>query len=148
MIRATSITRDHEAPADTVTLTHGDRHRRRMAMTGDKGLEFLLDLRQAAQLRDGDDLVLEDGRTVRVKAAAEDLIEAACADTRHLLRMAWHVGNRHAPCEIHEDRLLLRWDPVIADMLEKLGCDVTRVKAPFNPEGGAYGADHGGRAHD
>jgi len=147
MIRATSITHSHDAAADTVTLSYNDRHRRRMAMVCDKGLEFLLDLRHATELRDGDALVLEDGRTVRVKAAPEDLMEARCTDALHLMRIAWHIGNRHLPCEIHESRLLLRWDSVIADMLEKLGAQVTRFTAPFNPEGGAYDTAHGGHAH-
>jgi urease accessory protein len=144
MTRATSITHRHTAPADTVTLTYDDRHRRRIAMVGDNGLKFLLDLAETTELRHGDDLLLEDGRHVRVVAAAEDLMRATCTDAKHLTRTAWHVGNRHLPCEIHADCLVLRWDHVIGDMLEKLGCTVTRIKAPFNPEGGAYGH---GRTH-
>jgi len=148
MIRATSITHAPDAaPADRVTLSYDDRYRRRIAMTGDNGLRFLLDLAQATELREGDDLLLEDGRFVRVQAAPEDLLEAKAGDHSHLARTAWHVGNRHLPCEIHADRLLLRWDHVIADMLTGLGCKVTRISAPFNPEGGAYG--HGrNHGHD
>jgi len=144
MTRATSITHSHDTPADTVTLSFDDRHRRRMAMTGDNGLAFLLDLPKATELREGDDLVLEDGRHVRVKAAPEELMQASCDDMHHFIRTAWHVGNRHLPCEIHNDKLVLRHDHVIADMLEKLGCTVTIITAPFNPEGGAYGH---GRTH-
>ena len=149
MTRATSITHLHSTPADTVTLVYDDRHRRRMAMVADGGLEFLLDLPEATELRDGDDLLMDDGRHVRVRAAPEDIMQATCNDQKHLTRTAWHVGNRHLPCEIHTDKLVLRWDHVIADMLEKLGCTVTRLNAPFNPEGGAYG--HGrthGHDHD
>lgn len=142
--RATSISHSRDDPADTVTLTFDDRHRRRIAMTGDNGLRFLLDLREATELRDGDDLMLEDGRHIRVKAAPEDLLQAEADDQLHLTRTAWHIGNRHLPCEVYADRLLLRWDHVIADMLQKLGCKVMRVQAPFNPEGGAYGH---GRTH-
>lgn len=144
MTRATSITHTHSTPADTVTLTYDDRHRRRMAMVADGGLEFLLDLPEATELHEGDDLLLDDGRHVRVKAAPEDIMQATCNDPKHLTRTAWHVGNRHLPCEIHADKLVLRWDHVIAEMLEKLGCDVTRLSSPFNPEGGAYGH---GRTH-
>lgn len=149
MIRATSLTHSHDAPADTVTLTYDDRHRRRMAMTGDEGLKFLLDLPEAIQLHDGNDLLLTDGRHIRVKAAPEDIMQVIAKDPRHLIRTAWHIGNRHLPCEIKQDRLVLRFDHVIADMLEKLGCEVERLNAPFNPEGGAYG--HGqthGHSHD
>lgn len=144
MLKATSITHSHDAPADTVTLCYDDRHRRRMAMTGDGGLCFVLDLAEAVELHDGDDLLLEDGRHVRVKAADEDIMQAVARDPLHLIRTAWHVGNRHLPCEIHADRLVLRFDHVIAEMLEKLGCEVTQLKGAFNPEGGAYGH---GRTH-
>ncbi len=144
MIRATDITHSHDEPVDTVTLSYDDRHRRRMVMTGDRGLSFLLDLSEATQLHEGDDLLLEDGRHVRVRAAPEDIMQVVATDPLHLMRTAWHIGNRHLPCEIHVDRLVLRFDHVIADMLEKLGCEVTRLEAPFNPEGGAYGH---GRTH-
>jgi urease accessory protein len=40
-------------------LQHDDRHRRRFAMRGEGGLEFLLDLPEATRLADGDGLVLE-----------------------------------------------------------------------------------------
>ncbi len=139
MIKATSITHSHDAPADTVTLTYDDRFRRRMVMTGDDGLAFLLDLPEAVQLHEGTDLLLEDGRHIRVHAALEDIMQVIAKDPLQLMRTAWHIGNRHLPCEIHADRLVLRWDHVIADMLEKLGCEVKRLDASFNPEGGAYG---------
>ena len=77
MIRATEVRGQHrwaEAPADTVVLDFDDRHRRRMAMTGTRGLEFLLDLESAVALRGGDALVLEDGRLVEVVAAPESLV--------------------------------------------------------------------------
>ena len=108
-------------------------------MRGDNGLQFLLDLPEATQLHDGNDLLLTDGRHVRVLAAPEDIMQVVALDPLHLMRTAWHIGNRHLPCEIHADRLVLRWDHVIADMLEKLGCEVKRLDASFNPEGGAYG---------
>jgi len=145
MIRATSIIHSANSAADTVTLAYDDRYRRRMVMVCDNGLEFLLELSQATQLRDGDNLLLEDGRHITVKAAPEDLMRATCRDRRHLVRTAWHMGNRHLACEIHADNLILRWDHVIADLLEKLDCEVERITAPFNPEGGAYefGNTHG-----
>ncbi len=151
MIRATSVADTGPDPADTVTLTYDDRHRRRVAMTGDNGLAFLLDLPEAVALRHGDLIELDDGRTIEVRAAPEDLMEVRAHDREHLLRTAWHVGNRHLACEVHADRLVLRWDRVVAAMLEGQGCTVTRVEAPFQPEGGAYTHDHGqghGHSHD
>src|SRR5215469_4296135 len=103
MIRAVEVKPQHrwiEAPADTVVLDFDDRHRRRMAMTGTRGLAFLLDLESAIALRGGDALVLEDGRLVEVVAAAEPLIEIKGVDPHHLIRVGWHLGNRHLPTQI------------------------------------------------
>ncbi|MEL6126421.1 MAG: urease accessory protein UreE [Pseudomonadota bacterium] len=144
MIRATTVTRNDSAPADTVTLGYDDRYRRRMVMTGDGGTAFLLDLAEATELKGGDRLVLEDGREVAVRAKDEALMEAISPDPLHLARTAWHVGNRHLPCELHVDRLVLRHDHVIAEMLAHLGCEVRIITGPFQPEGGAYGV---GRTH-
>ncbi len=143
--RATSVSDHSHHPAkDSVVLAYEDRHRRRMTMTCEGGFRFLLDLPQATTLQAGDHLILTTGETIAVKAAAEPLMIATCQDTHHLIRTAWHVGNRHLPAQILPDRLVLRWDHVIAEMLEVLGCDVTRKDGPFTPEGGAY--DHG-RTH-
>ncbi len=145
MTRATHLTHSHDAPADTLTLPYDDRFRRRVAMSSDNGLSFLLDLPEAAELRHGDSLVLEDGRLIRIVAADEPIMEAVPANPADLARVAWHVGNRHLTCRIGTDRLILRADRVIAEMLEKLGCTVTFRDGPFQPERGAYGQ---GRTHD
>lgn len=145
---ATSITRSFETAAGTITLGETDRHRRRMVMRSDNGIEFLLDLPQARLLGDGDGLVLDDGRIVEVRAAPEPLYEVRGRDARHLLTIAWQLGNRHLPAEIGEDRILIRRDHVIHDMLLGLGATVTEIEAPFSPEGGAYhGYAHGGHHH-
>src|ERR1051326_5063251 len=80
---------------DRVTLASEDRHRRRLVMTGEAGTRFLLDLPQAAMLRDGDGLVLDDGSIVRVVGKPELLVEIAAPDEAARLRIAWHIGNRH-----------------------------------------------------
>jgi urease accessory protein len=116
MIRATRVQGQHrwsEAPADTVVLDFDDRHRRRMAMTGTRGLEFLLDLEDAIMLCGGDALVLEDGRLIEVVAAPEPLAEIRGADPHHLIRVAWHLGNRHLPTQIMGKGLRIRRDHVI-----------------------------------
>ncbi|MEM9779242.1 MAG: urease accessory protein UreE [Pseudomonadota bacterium] len=148
MIRATQILPEDTGQTETVTLDYEARYRRRLAMTGDGGTAFLLDLPKTTELLAGQGVLLEDGRILGVRAAAEDLMEAQADDAHHLIRTAWHVGNRHLPCQILGDRLVLRWDHVIAEMLEGLGCRVIRRQGPFMPEGGAYG--HGrthGHAH-
>ena len=144
MMRAAQVKPQHrwsEAPADTVVLDFDDRHRRRMAMTGTRGLEFLLDLEQAIALRGGDALVLDDGRLVEVVAAPEPLIEIKGRDPQHVVRLAWHLGNRHLPTQITPKALRIRRDHVIADMLKGLGARIVEIEAPFDPEGGAYEGD-------
>jgi urease accessory protein len=112
-----------------------------MAMTGTRGLEFLLDLENAVALRGGDALVLEDGRLVEVVAAAEPLLEIRCNDPPHLVRVAWHLGNRHLPTQVTGRGLRIRRDHVIEDMVKGLGARVIEIEAPFDPEGGAYAGD-------
>jgi urease accessory protein len=141
------------APADTVVLDFDARYRRRVAMTGVGGLEFLLDLAEATMLRGGDGLRLEDGRVVEVVAEPEPLAEIRAADPLALIRVAWHFGNRHLPTEITPKALRIRRDPVIEAMVEDLGARVIALEAPFNPEGGAYvkaegGAESHGHGHD
>jgi urease accessory protein len=147
MIRATRVQAQHhwaEAPADSVVLDFDDRHRRRMTMTGTRGLAFLLDLESAVALRSGDALVLDDGRLIEVVAAPEPLVEIRMHDPHHLIRIAWHLGNRHLPTQIMAKGLRIRRDHVIEAMLEGLGARVIEIEAPFDPEGGAYaGAGHG-----
>jgi urease accessory protein len=138
--------------ADSVLLDYDDRHRRRVAMTGTKGLSFLLDLPAAAALRGGDALMLEDGQLVEVVAAPEPLLEIRCADPLHLARVAWHLGNRHVPVQVLARALRIRRDHVLAEMATQLGARVIAIEAPFDPEGGAYAAPsdshHHGHGHD
>ena len=114
-------------------------------MTGTRGLEFLLDLENAVALRGGDTLVLEDGRLVEVVAAPEPLVEIRGSDPQHLVRVAWHLGNRHLPTQITGRGLRIRRDHVIEAMVKGLGARLIEIEAPFDPEGGAYAGD--GHAH-
>ena len=147
MPTATSLTRHFHDPAGTITLDETARHRRRMKMVSDNGIEFLLDLAEARLLRHGDGLQLDDGRVIEVRAAPEDLLDIRGRDARHLLSLAWQIGNRHLAAQILPDRILIRRDHVIRDMLEGLGATVADVSAPFDPEGGAYGDVHGAHGH-
>ena len=137
-----------QAPVDSVVLEFDDRHRRRIAMTGVGGLEFLLDLPDAVMLRSGDALQLEDGRLVEVVAAPEPLAEVRAGDAASLARLAWHIGNRHLPVQIMSKSLRIRRDHVIADMLRGLGAKVIEIDAPFDPEGGAYASHVATQGHD
>lgn len=146
MTTASSVTRHFHDPAGTITLDETARHRRRVKMVSDNGIEFLLDLAEARLLRHGDGLLLDDGRVIEVHAEPEALYEVRAGDARHLLALAWQIGNRHLAAQILPDRILIRRDHVIREMLEGLGASVVETSAPFDPEGGAYGGPHA--AHD
>jgi urease accessory protein len=150
MIRATSVLPagqwDRAEEADRIELPHDGRHRRRVAMRGAGDTAFLLDLAEATLLRDGDGLKLEDGRVVRVVAAAEPIVEIT-GEPHLLARLAWHLGNRHVPAQILSDRIRIGRDHVLEEMVAKLGGKVARIEAPFDPEAGAYHEEHATRAH-
>jgi urease accessory protein len=135
---------------DKATLAYLDRHRRRIRLVADSGAAFLLDLPRAQHLADGDGLELDSGGYIRVCAAPEPVLEIAAADRDSLLRIAWHLGNRHLPLQVTGDRLRIREDHVIAEMVSGLGGQITHREAPFDPEFGAYaaGAAHSHHAHD
>ncbi len=144
MFRATQVLKAgswQAPPADRVTLSYDERHRRRLRFLAAAGTEFLLDLQRTAVLCDGDGLKLEDGRIILVIAAAEPLLEIT-ADTDQLARLAWHIGNRHLPAQIAPGRILIREDSVIESMLLGLGASVRHVCEPFTPEPGAYHGSH------
>jgi urease accessory protein len=137
-----------EAAVDTVTLPFLDRHRRRIRLVADSGAPFLLDLARAQHLAEGDGLELDNGSYIRVCSAAEPVIEIAADGPSDLLRIAWHIGNRHLPLQALDGRLRIRADHVIAAMVEGLGGHITRLDAPFDPEIGAYAGAAHGHDHD
>jgi len=161
MIRATEVLSsghwNRASEADTIELPHDGRHRRRIAMRGANDTVFLLDLADATQLHDGDGIKLEDGRVVRVIAASEPIAEISASDPHHLSRIAWHLGDRHVPAQILAGSIRIGRDHVLEELMVKLGAKVTRIEAPFDPEGGAYAEetvhahghhDHAGHKHD
>src|SRR5262249_13641349 len=131
-----------EKAADALTLDFDARHRRRIRLTTDQGEDILLDLSKAVAMTDGDGLQLDDGTWLRITAARELLVEVGHEDRHQLLRLAWHLGNRHLPTEIREDVLRIRPDHVIEEMLRGFGAALHKIQAAFQPEGGAYGAAH------
>ena len=142
-----------ERSSGALTLDFDARHRRRIRLTADQGEDVLLDLPKTVAMADGDGLQLEDGRWLEVRAAAETLVEVRHKDRHQLMRLAWHLGNRHLPTEIREGALRIRPDHVIEEMLQGFGADLVKVQVPFQPEGGAYGGNghhhhsHGASGH-
>ena len=121
-------------------LTYAERHFRRRAFEAG-GQRVTIDLPEARAFADGETVEATDGTVLTIRAATEDLLEITAPD---LARLAWHIGNRHAPCQVEPDRLLVQADHIMRDMLKRLGATVRSVREPFQPEGGAYGH---GRPH-
>src|SRR5260370_5604356 len=137
MRRATKIQAvgsfDASGAVDRVVLDADERHRRRIVLTGENGTKFLLDLDRAAALKDGDGLVLEDDSIVAVAGRPEPLVEIEAQSPLELVRLAWHLGNRHTQVEIVGGKLRIRRDRVLASIVAGLGAKLIPLEAPFDP---------------
>ncbi|MGI4941695.1 MAG: urease accessory protein UreE [Janthinobacterium lividum] len=133
---------------DQVLVDFDRRHRRRIVLTTAAGAELLVDLPQAARLRHGDGLILDSGGVVQVLARPEPLLDIHAHDAAGLVRIAWHLGNRHLPVQLLGSHIRIRRDHVIADMVHGLGGYAREIEAPFDPEAGAYAGSHAHHHHD
>lgn len=155
-----------QGPADDLlVLDYEGRFLRRKRLVMASGAAVLVDLPETTSLGAGDALETTQGTLIEIVAADEPLLRV----TGDLVRLAWHIGNRHTPCQIGDDHLLIRDDHVLAAMLRQLGASVAPLRGAFTPEGGAYGhgrtlghdhgpshghdhghddGDHHGHAHD
>ena len=146
MLPARQVLRQDSTDAtDRIVLSYDDRFLRRKRLTCDSGASVVVDLPETTSLNDGDALLTDDGQKLAIVAAHEPVVVIK----GNLPRLAWHIGNRHTPCQVTPTHLIIRRDPVLENMLKTLGADLTLTLAPFRPEGGAYG--HGrtlGHWHD
>ncbi len=123
---------------ERLVLPFDARRKSRLLARLESGSEVGYVLPPGTALRNGDKLVASDGMVIDVIAATEPLLEVRASDARELARAAYHLGNRHVPVDVGDGWLRLQRDHVLADMLIGLGCTVTDVDAPFEPERGAY----------
>ncbi len=146
MLPARQVLRQNAADAtDRLVLAYDERFLRRKRLTCDSGASVMVDLPETVSLNDGDALITDDGRKLAIVAGDEPVVIVK----GNLPRLAWHIGNRHTPCEVTPTHLVIRRDHVLETMLRGLGADLTLALSPFRPEGGAYG--HGrtlGHSHD
>ena len=133
-------------PYDSVALEHSERRLRRKLLRLRGGDEVMVDFPQTLTLEHGSALELEDGRIAGIIAADELLYEVRARDTAHLVRLAWHIGNRHTSAQLETTRILIKRDHVLKIMLEGLGATVSDVTEPFFAEHGAYHS-HGDHNH-
>ena len=140
----------HSAPIDSVILKTDQRRLQTAHLTGVNGTAIGLMLPEPVFLRNGDALELDDGSFIDVVVEAEPLVEIRGKDLTHLARLAWHLGDRHVPVQVLNNRVRMRRDAALEALLESLGARLTGIEAPFDPEGGAYAsrAAHDHDAHD
>ena len=120
------------------------RQKSRLRTTLADGEEVGLFLERGHILRGGDFLQAEDGRIVVVRAQAERVLDVRCASQTDLVRVAYHLGNRHVPLQVGTGWVRIADDDVLRQMVEGLGAAVETINAPFEPESGAYGGHHHG----
>ena len=126
---------------DFIELSYDERFLRRKKLTSYNGIEFLVDLKNTTSLKKDDMFKLDSGLLINVRYKIEELLEIKGNNLMHLI---WHIGNRHIPCQIEENRILIQNDKVIEEMILRLNGQTKVVLEAFDPEGGAYGI---GRTH-
>ena len=126
---------------DHISLSYDERFLRRKKLISDNKVEFLVNLPETISLKENSSFVLENGSFILIKYAKEPLLEIV---SENLMKIVWHIGNRHIPCQIELDRLLIQEDKVIEELIIKLGGKIKKIHEEFCPEGGAYGL---GRTH-
>ena len=123
---------------DEVILDSQDRYRRRIKLVSKRKVSFLLDEKKTVFLKNGALLILSNSYRIKVIAKIEDVLKIKAGSINNLLVLAWHLGNRHIPAEIHKNYILIKRDEVIGKMLKLLGAKVFKKKLSFSPESGAY----------
>ncbi|MBO6900863.1 MAG: urease accessory protein UreE [Rhizobiaceae bacterium] len=141
-----AVAAGHEKPHDFALLAHDERHLRRRVLVLSEGGRVLVDLAEPTTLDHGDLLLLEDGRSVEIRAAEEEVYSIKARSQLHLAELCWHIGNRHLAAQIEPDRIVILRDHVIRDMLEGLGAEVAETEEQFRPVRGAY-SGHGHHGH-
>ena len=126
---------------DFIELSYDERFLRRKKLTSYNGIEFLVDLKNTISLKKDNMFKLDSGLLINVRYKIEELLEIKGNNLMHLI---WHIGNRHIPCQIEENRILIQNDKVIEEMILRLNGQTKVVLEAFDPEGGAYGI---GRTH-
>ena len=151
MLRAVAIKRaGQKHPGeiiDTLLLDYEARRAPGGICMGLKGTQIEIALKASAPIATDDCLILEDGRLIEIVARPEPLLEVRAPDAASLARLAWHLGDRHIPAELHERRIRVRRDEATQKLLTALQANVLAIDAPFEPESGAYSGGHSHHHH-
>jgi urease accessory protein len=125
-----------------LVLPFDQRQKTRQLVRLEDGEEGQLLLPRGTALRDGDVLEAQDGRRIVVIAAPQHVLDVTADTAFGLIRAAYHLGNRHTPLQLGNGFLRLENDPILKEMLLRLGVNVDEKHQPFEPESGAYSGSH------
>lgn len=121
-----------------LSLKAEDRSRSRYRFQSDEGQDVFLRLARGIVLDEGDLLQAKTGEFLIIKARYEDVLTITSPNYLQLIKAAYHLGNRHTPCEITPNYLRIGFDPILAKMLAELGLEITQETVAFYPQKGAY----------
>lgn len=127
---------------ERLVLSFHQRQKSRLKVMLDSGEEIGLILPRGTVLKEGDIISTEQGDLIQIVAAAETVSTIQANDAHLLLRIAYHLGNRHVPLQVEAGWLRYAHDHVLDDMVVLLGGQVSVTQASLHPEKGAYGGGH------
>lgn len=127
---------------EQVTLTFHQREKSRLKVVLPTGEEIGLFLPRGTVLKAGDVLTNDKNQKIEIVAANEVVSTITANDPHLLLRIAYHLGNRHVPLQVESNWLRYGHDHVLDEMVTLLGGHVSVEKQPLHPESGAYGGGH------
>ncbi|MDX1796952.1 MAG: urease accessory protein UreE [Hydrogenovibrio sp.] len=127
---------------EPLVLTFAQREKSRLKTSLPSGETIGLFLPRGTVLKQGDAIATVSGECLKIDAALETVSTVTAEDPHLLLRIAYHLGNRHVPLQVEPQWLRYVHDHVLDDMVRLLGGEVTVEQQAIQPESGAYGGGH------
>ena len=125
-----------------LTLSSDQRRILRGKRNSNCNQEIHLQLPREGKLNDGDILLTNHKNLyVQIIAQKEKLIEITAKTKLDLIKVAYHLGNRHQSLEINENVLLTKSDYIILELLKNFDVIFKKVEKKFFPEIGAFHND-------
>ena len=101
--------------------------------------ELFLQLPREGIIKDGDIFrTNQENIFICVKAKIENLFQISTSSKLKMLKLIYHLGNRHIGIEIYDNYLFVKEDHVIKNLLENFDAEIKLVNKKFFPEIGAY----------
>ena len=125
-----------------LTLTSDQRRIFRGKRKSDCNKELHLQLPREGKLNDGDTLSTNHKNLfIEVIAQKENLLEITAKTNLELIKVAYHLGNRHMEIEIHKNILITKSNYIIEELLKNFEVTFIKVEKKFFPENGAFHND-------